>query len=209
MILVLTLSLILLSAAPLLGLAKVYHAFPDNSCSEAVSLLQQGQYCSVGGAGLVECLKNLKDPGDECRLHAGRYPFRGDPLPVRGLHGTKDKPFVVAAAIGEEANVILDGTLPVTTKISDWSPMASRPRIYSAKAQTDFWQMFVDGRMQTNARWPNALWSDWSVFNVSHWAHSANNSDPAKGIMVDDGSSGRMYYIHTLVMSLCLYGKPF
>ena len=37
----------------------------------------------------------------------------------------------------------------------------------------------------TNARWPNALWSDYSVFNNSFWAKSALNSTPST--MTDNG----------------------
>ena len=40
----------------------------------------------------------------------------------------------------------------------------------------------------TNARWPNAVWSDKSVFNNTYWAHSDANS--TRGRMIDDGSAG-------------------
>eukprot|EP00117_Sycon_ciliatum_P013498 scpid60775/ scgid14141/ len=169
--------------------ATVYHAYPDPSC-EKPALVDQGNLCTVGGKSFSECISSLKVAGDECRLHAGRYPFRGDPLPVRGLHGTEEKPFVIAAAPGDESEVLLDGTVPVTASIDDWNVYALHSMIYAAKAQTDFWQMFVDDVMQTNARWPNALWSDLSVFNASYWAQSANTSNSTAGIMVDDGRHG-------------------
>merc|ERR1712003_90338 len=37
------------------------------------------------------------------------------------------------------------------------------------------WQLFYDDLMMTNARWPNAKWSDKSVFDgVNHWSKVAN-----------------------------------
>eukprot|EP00117_Sycon_ciliatum_P009055 scpid60602/ scgid11498/ len=164
--------------------ATVYHAYPDPSC-EKPALVDQGNLCTVGGKSFSECISSLKVAGDECRLHAGRYPFRGDPLPVRGLHGTEEKPFVIAAAVGEEADVLLDGTVSVAAD-NDWDVYTFHSQIYMAPAQIHFWQMFVDGEMQTVARWPDALWRDRSVFNASNWAHSTNTSNATAGIMVDD-----------------------
>ena len=39
------------------------------------------------------------------------------------------------------------------------------------------WQLFVNGEMWTPARWPNAIFSDRTVFNWSHWG-SFNTSAP-------------------------------
>ena len=39
----------------------------------------------------------------------------------------------------------------------------------------------------TNARWPNALWSDYTVFNNTYWAKSDKSSK--RGIMVNKGNS--------------------
>eukprot|EP00117_Sycon_ciliatum_P024791 scpid59654/ scgid20718/ len=166
------------------SMATVYHAYPDPSCQEQ-AIAKQGKLCTVGGKSFSECISSLKVAGDECRLHAGRYPFRGDPLPVRGLHGTEEKPFVIAAAVGEEADVLLDGTVSVAAD-NDWDVYTFHSQIYMAPAQIHFWQMFVDGEMQTVARWPDALWRDRSVFNASNWAHSTNTSNATAGIMVDD-----------------------
>jgi len=56
---------------------------------------------------------------------------------------------------------------------------------YKAVIYEDIWQLFIDGQMMTNARWPNALWSDKTVFNSSYWAKSSDKS--TRGIMVDNG----------------------
>lgn len=55
----------------------------------------------------------------------------------------------------------------------------------SAKIDQDVWQLFVDGEMMTNARWPNALWSDKTVFLNKYWAKSHKSSK--RGKMVDSG----------------------
>ena len=39
--------------------------------------------------------------------------------------------------------------------------------------------------MMTNARWPNSLWSDYTIFNNSFWGKSALTSTPSK--MIDNG----------------------
>ena len=57
--------------------------------------------------------------------------------------------------------------------------------IYSAQINQEIWQLFVGEEMMTNARWPNALWSDKTVFKNSHWAKSASSS--TRGTMVDNG----------------------
>ena len=62
----------------------------------------------------------------------------------------------------------------------------------------DVFQLFLNGEMMTNARWPNALWSDKTVFQNQYWGHSHENStrgtasSTTSGIatMVDDGSAG-------------------
>ena len=57
--------------------------------------------------------------------------------------------------------------------------------MYTAKIEQDIWQLFVDDEMMTNARWPNGLWSDRTVFLNKHWAKSDKNSTHGK--MVDSG----------------------
>ena len=49
----------------------------------------------------------------------------------------------------------------------------------------DVSQLFIDGEMMTNARWPNSLWSDKSIFDSKNWAHSSLRS--TRGVMIDEG----------------------
>ena len=63
--------------------------------------------------------------------------------------------------------------------------MRYKGRIFKAHIDTDIWQLFVDNIMMTNARWPNSLWSDHTIFNNSFWGKSALTSTPNK--MIDNG----------------------
>ena len=42
----------------------------------------------------------------------------------------------------------------------------------------------------TNARWPNALWSDKTIFDSQNWAHSSTQS--SRGLMIDGGGSHKL-----------------
>ena len=60
--------------------------------------------------------------------------------------------------------------------------------------EEDIWQLFVDREMQINARWPNAFWYDYSVFDYTKWGFADTKStfDPVtgKGVIVDNGTKG-------------------
>ena len=86
---------------------------------------------------------------------------------------------IYRASIKTEGRVVIDGSDSVKNDLkSDWqfhSNHENGNKIYSANVGVDAWQLFVDGKEQIPARWPNADFEndDWSVFNVSHnWAIS-------------------------------------
>lgn len=55
-----------------------------------------------------------------------------------------------------------------------------------AKIPTKIWQLFLNGEMMTNARWPNAKWSDKSLFNGTIWPGVAATSK--RGFIVNKGN---------------------
>eukprot|EP01049_Picozoa_sp_SAG25_P003195 SAG25_NODE_181_length_12544_cov_32.416472_2_plen_1608_part_00 len=128
---------------------------------------------------LGRCVAALSMPGDECRLRTGRYhSWDGAaeqakverPVAVTGLHGTSDAPIVLASFPGEHA--VIDGTEHVPGPFRQW-----KGNIYRAKAPHPIWQAWREDAMLVNARWPNARWSDFSVFNgIDNFAISAPNS---------------------------------
>ena len=129
----------------------------------------------------VKRAAELLKPGDVCSIRAGVY---DEHVVLAALQGTFDEPITIRAFPGDD--VVFDGTMQIE---GDWS--VYKGSIYSITLKQPIWQLFVDNQMQVNARWPNAFWQDFSVFNVSFWASSAGNStyDPtsATGVMVDNG----------------------
>lgn len=126
---------------------------------------------------IQSCVDKLRRPGDECVIPGGRY---HEHVTVTDKHGTPEKPLVVRGN-GDEYPII-DGTLQIKPK-GGW--VKDESGAYKAAINEDIWQLFIDGEMMTNARWPNALWSDRTVFNSSYWAKSSSMSK--RGVMVDNG----------------------
>ena len=124
-------------------------------------------------------------PGDTCTIREGRY---FEEVIVSGLQGTSDEPITFRSYPGER--VVFDGTVPIVS--TAWEKYKNH--IYVTTIQEDIWQLFVDGEMQINARWPNAFWYDFSVFDYTKWAFSSSkstyNQDAGTGIMVDNGTKG-------------------
>ena len=126
---------------------------------------------------IQSCIDKLNKPGDECVIPGGRYHKH---VTITNKHGTPDKPMVIRGL--EDEYPIIDGTIQLRPK-GGW--VKDDSGAYKAVIDQDIWQLFIDSKMMTNARWPNALWSDKTVFNSSYWAKSSNKS--ALGVMVDNG----------------------
>lgn len=122
-------------------------------------------------------------PGDICTIRKGDY---FEEITLSGMQGTADKPIVFRAYPGE--TVVLRGTFgPIP---NPW--FVYTENIYRNPLGYDIWQLFSDDEMLVNARWPNAHWHDFSVFNYTKWGFSDKNStydqDTGTGIMVDNGT---------------------
>ena len=130
----------------------------------------------------VQQAVSVLQPGDICNIREGRY---SEEVSISGLQGSPGNPITFRSYLGE--NVVFDGTVPLK---SDWERY--KGNIYKTKLEQDIWQLFVDGEMQVNARWPNAFWSNFSVFDYTHWGFSAANStydaDTGTGVMTDNGT---------------------
>ena len=98
-------------------------------------------------------------PGDVCTIRGGVY---NEEVTISGLRGTKENPITFRSYPGEI--VTFDGTCtaPIT---SSWEKY--KDDIYVTTLEEDIWQLFVDGEMQINARWPNTFWYDYSVFDYT------------------------------------------
>ena len=119
---------------------------------------------------------NNATAGDSCLVKAGRYHEEVE---------IKNKNDITIMGYGNERPII-DGTVILTNSQNGgkWK-MNTKTGVCSGKINSDVFQLFLDNDMMTNARWPNALWSDKTSFSNKYWAHSAMSS--TRGKMVDDG----------------------
>ena len=140
-----------------------------------------GTTIATAFATIKVCIDALTSPGDECHIRRGRYHQAG--YSIAGKQGSAARPIIIRG-YGNEVPMI-DGTIPLTPRTGHSWVHAPTTGIYSTQIDQDIWQLFVDGEMMTNARWPNALWSNKTVFLSSHWAKSAASS--TRGRMVDNG----------------------
>jgi len=112
----------------------------------------------------------MLQPGDTAVIRGGTYRQT-----VRvTTSGRKGKPIRFVAAKGEK--VILSGTEPIRSK---WS--LHKGRIYKTKVDLEFAQIFLDGRMMVEARWPDMRPDQ--ILDPTTWAHAGKGSRYGK--MVD------------------------
>jgi hypothetical protein len=84
-------------------------------------------------------------PGNTIHIRGGHY---HEELDLGALKGEAGSPITVTAYNGEE--VFIAGTEPVA---SDWT--LHEGNIWKTTISEDIWQLFVDGKAMTEARWPN------------------------------------------------------
>ena len=112
--------------------------------------------------------------GDVCIIREGVY---YETVVINEMIGTAKRPIVFKAY--ENEKVVLDGSVPITTK---WTKHEGN--IYKTKIKQDIWQLFVNEKSMTSARWPNGNWYDGSV-----WDKTKSMAWPEKG----KGSYGHHY----------------
>ncbi len=103
-------------------------------------------------------------PGDVCCIRGGVY---RETVEVKAS-GRAGRPLRFVAQAGE--TVTLSGTEPIDTK---WS--LHRGRIYKAGIDRDVSQLFVDGEMMVEARWPNQPFE--KRWDKATWRTTAEGSD--------------------------------
>ncbi len=117
--------------------------------------------------------------GDVCYIREGSY---HETITMNNQSGSQGAPIVFTRYNNER--VILDGTLPVDTS---WTVHSGN--IHKIKLPFTPWQLFVGGQEQVMARWPNAKFSDESIWdNDNHWAKGTIDDDEnaySNGTMID------------------------
>ena len=132
----------------------------------------------------VQHAVSILRPGDICTIRQGRYYETN--ITLENIQGNAQNPITFRALPNE--TVSFDGTAEIPAK--NWQNHEGK--IYVNKLDFDIWQLFVDSKMQTNARWPDAHFEDLSIFDYTQWGFSAHNStydvESGKGVMNDNGT---------------------
>ena len=124
---------------------------------------------------ITKCVEVLKDPGDECQIRSGYY---HEVVTINKLQGTQDAPFKIVGY--EDERPIWDGTVAIQP--TEWA-FDSDTKICSAPIDQDILALFYKNDLLTSARWPNAKWSDKSIFDNKFWRPCP---DSERGTIVDD-----------------------
>jgi hypothetical protein len=124
---------------------------------------------------------SVMSAGDNCYIRQGRY---HETITINSLDGSSGSPIVFTNYNNER--VIIDGTTAITTA---WTQVGSS-NIWRTKLTADIWQLFLDWEEQVMARWPNAKFSDNTIWdNDNYWAKGTiddNSSAYSNGTIIDD-----------------------
>jgi len=148
----------------------------------------------------MQTAANKMVAGDITYIRAGNY---FEAVNINGLNGTKEKPFTFEAY--QDEKVTLDGTIAIKNK---WQK--HNGNIYKTTLEQPIWQLFVNDKSMTSARWPNGNWYDGSVWDKTKsmmWPEkakgklgtyynkelSALNFDLTDGIIVVNSGSFKTY----------------
>lgn len=126
-------------------------------------------------------VKNL-GAGDTLYIRAGTY---HEEVVLNSLAGDANHPITIKNYQDEE--VTLDGTVPV---VGTWTKHSGN--IYKTVVPQDVWQLYVDGKMMTPARFPNALaYSDlmWDRYAVRR-EKKADGDGSSNGHVIDNPTAG-------------------
>ena len=128
----------------------------------------------------IQQCADIMQAGDTCYIRQGQY---HENIIVDNRDGNNSNPIVFTNYNDER--VVLNGTLPIDFL---WIPYTDN--IWEASIDFDIWQLFVDYEEMVMARWPNANFTDGSIWDKeNHWAHGLIDEDDTayeNGMMIDD-----------------------
>ena len=124
---------------------------------------------------------SIMSSGDKCYIRQGRY---HETISIDNLDGTSIAPVIFTNYNNER--VVIDGTIPIT---STWTQVGSS-NLWRTKLTQDIWQLFINWEEQVMARWPNAKFSDGTIWdNDNYWAKGTIDEDEnsySNGTLIDD-----------------------
>jgi len=123
------------------------------------------------------CVKKLAKAGDECQIRDGRY---HEVVTIDNLRGKPGQPIKITGYKDERP--IWDGTELIQP--AEWK-YNENTKICTAVINKDITALFYENDLLTLARWPNARWSDRSIFLNTNW-RKPSRVTPA-GTLADQG----------------------
>ena len=160
----------------------------------SINLFSQKKYVSISGNdnnnGSIEfpyktVTKALSEiSSGEIILRKGRY---REVFVIDGKSNLTIRPY-------ENEKVIFDGTIDISS--FNWTNTGNN--IFKTDIQTSIWQLFVNHKEMVMARWPNAQFSNKSIYNWSSWAQG-DEANSNNGLLTVDPNYHDMSSInHTL-----------
>ena len=127
----------------------------------------------------IQQCADIMQSGDTCYIRQGQY---HENIIMDNRDGNNSNPIIFTNYNDER--VVLNGTLPIDFL---WTPYIDN--ICESSIDFDIWQLFVDYEEMVMARWPNANFTDGSIWDKeNHWAHGLIDEDDTayeNGMMID------------------------
>ena len=127
----------------------------------------------------IQQAADIIEAGDICYIRQGVY---AENITIDNKDGSEGAPIIFTSYNDER--VVFDGTTLIET---EWIPYAGN--IWVTEIDFDVWQLFVDYEEMVMARWPNAYFSDGTIWDKeNHWAHGMIDDDEnayQNGTMID------------------------
>ena len=130
----------------------------------------------------IQQAADIIEAGDICYIRQGVY---AENITIDNKDGSEGAPIIFTSYNDER--VVFDGTKLIET---EWIPYIDN--IWVTEIDFDVWQLFVDYEEMVMARWPNAYFSDGTIWDKeNHWAHGMIDDDEnayQNGTMIDKPS---------------------
>ena len=130
----------------------------------------------------IQQAADIIEAGDICYIRQGVY---AENITIDNKDGSEGAPIIFTSYNDER--VVFDGTTLIET---EWIPYVDN--IWVTEIDFDVWQLFVDYEEMVMARWPNAYFSDGTIWDKeNHWAHGMIDDDEnayQNGTMIDKPS---------------------
>merc|ERR1719357_85680 len=144
--------------------------------------LNNGQDIDHAFKTIKRCVENLVNPGDKCSVRGGRY---HETIHIEGVRAPPKDPVIISGY--EDEWPIWDGTVPIQPHAWIFDETSN---ICSTGIEDDITALFLDDELLTPSRWPNALWSDKTIFDNKNWRpcdHASTHGNIVDKLLAESG----------------------